>query len=131
MKEANPLWLLIPAGLVLLLAAVVLIPPLFEGPPSECSPEVISLSPPNNTSLLIDAVEQLVEARIVPDAEAAISALAASQYVFDPDEDWQLEYWLIFDSGGAATAAEFNFHCALDEENVPLDLEYEGSRQLD
>jgi hypothetical protein len=130
MKEPSLLWLLIIPALMLALGGVLLIPRLIQGAPSECAKEPIALTSPTNPALVVEALQLLIDAGIVPDKEAALSSFAGAQYVFDPAEDNQLEYWIMFQSVGRTTAAEFNFHCALDEEDVPLDLEYEGVRGL-
>jgi hypothetical protein len=127
MKEPNLAWLLIVPALLLALAAVYFLPQLFGGRPSECAKEPIALSPPTKPELVLYALSIMFEQGIISSMESAADAYAGAQYVFDPDEDGQLEYWVMF---GTGVAAEFNFNCALDEEGVPLDLEYEGSRQL-
>ena len=88
------------------------------------------MPPPTNTDLMIDALEQLIQAGVVPSRESALASLTAAQWIFDPDEDSELEYWIIFQSVGGTVAAEFNFSCPLDEEDFPLDIEFEGVRQL-
>ena len=95
-----------------------------------CTTEIIALAPPDNTELIIDALQQLVDLGIVPDREAALASFSGAQWVFDPDEDSELEYWIVFQGVGQTTAAEFNFHCPLNEENFPLDIEFEGVRGL-
>ena len=98
--------------------------------PGECAQESLPLPAPSTPDLLVVALEQLIEVGVVPSIEAALDALARAQYVFDPDEDSQLEYWIVFRGAGGEIAAEFNFTCPLDEENFPLDIEFEGVRQL-
>ena len=123
-KETNLLWLLIVPILLLLFAIVVLLPRLIEGPKSGCAKEPIALTPPTNPNLIVFAIDMLIEEGVIVDAEAAAKAFKDAQFIFDPDEDGQLEYWVIFEG---PIAAEFNFNCPLDEEFFPLDLEYEGS----
>ncbi len=94
--------------------------------PSECATEVLPLPDPATLDLVVNAVGQLIELGVVPSGEAVAEALVRAQYVLDPDEEWELEYWLIFDG----VAAEFNFSCPLNEENFPLNIEYEGTRGL-
>ncbi len=92
-----------------------------------CAAEVVSLSSPVNQALVEDAIEMLIEAGVVSSQEAAAEALLDAQYIFDPDEDGQLEYWLVFEG---PMAAEFNFSCPLNVEGFPLDIEFEGVRGL-
>jgi len=102
------------------------------GPPadlSECSTEVHSLINPGDPSLIVHALGILEEAGVVPSVDAGADSLLASNWVMDPDEDYQIEYWLVFQSGDRRTAAELNIICTNLEGQ--LNLEYEGSRQVD
>jgi hypothetical protein len=130
MRQTSLWYLLIPAVLLLGAAGMAASQLLLGDAATECAKEPIALTTPTNPALVIEALQLLIDAGIVPDRESALSSFVGAQYVFDPDEGGELEYWIIFQSVGRTTAAEFNFHCALDEEDVPLDLEYEGVRGL-
>ena len=107
--------------------AMYLISTLEVGAEYVCTPEVVSLSSPNNPELVQDALNKLVEANVMRSIDAGTEALVESQYIFDPEEQ-ELEYWLYLQIGGRIVAAEFNMGCPLDEEGTPLFLEYEASR---
>ncbi len=89
---------------------------------TECSPDVVYLSGPLNSARVLDALTILEEGGIVPSVEAARDSLEDAQYVFDPGEDYEIEYWLFFEGD---QIAQFNIGCPKDEET---NLEYEGVR---
>ena len=95
-------------------------------PPSVCATETVALPPPLTQPLLLNAIDLLIEEGAVPSRDLALEALTGVNYVFDPTEDSELEYWLIF----PGVVAEFNFKCPLDEENYPLGIEFERVRGL-
>jgi len=96
---------------------------------SECAQEPRSLIDPNDAGLVLHALSVLEEAGVVPSVEAGIGSLVASNWVMDPDDDYQIEYWLIFEAGDRRTAAELNIICT--NLTGQLNLEYEGSRRVD
>ena len=96
---------------------------------SECSPEPHSLISPTTPVLVLHALSVLVDAGIIPSVEIGAKSLVASNWVMNPDDNYDIEYWLIFQSGDRRTAAELNIICtALSGE---LNLEYGGSREVD
>ncbi len=96
-------------------------------PAPVCATEALALPSPTTPSLIMDAMQQLADMGIVSTLEAGLEALEGAQYIFDPDEESELEYWVIFEG---PIAAEFNFSCPLNVEGFPLDIEYEGVRGL-
>ena len=96
---------------------------------SACVSEPRSLIDPGDPSLVLHALSVLEEAGVIPSVEAGIDSLLASNWVMDPDEDYQIEYWLIFESGDGRTAAELNIICT--DLSGQLNLGYEGSRRVD
>ncbi len=96
--------------------------------PVGCTTEIVELTAPMNSALVLDTIEMLVEGDVLPSVEDGLDAFVKARYIFDESE---LEYWLYFESGERIVAAEFNFTCPLDLEDVPLDLEYEGTRVVE
>ena len=101
----------------------------FNKPASVCAEEPIALTSPTSPALITDAMQQLADAGMVPTLEDGLEPLSGAQYIFDPEEH-ELEYWLVFQTVGGTTAAEFNFSCPLNQEGFPLDIEFEGMRGL-
>ena len=123
------------AGIVFILLAAAGVAAFLslQAPPpsdlSECSPEPHSLIDPNIPDLVLHALSVLEEAGVVSSVADGVESLLASNWVMDPDEDYQIEYWLIFQSGDRRIAAEINIICM--NLTGQLNLEYEGSRVVD
>ena len=120
------------AVIVLVLAGVAVFFSTRPLPPSdlsECSTEPHSLISPTTPALVLHALSVLEEAGIIPTIESGVESLVASDWVMNPDDNYEIEYWLIFQSGDRRTAAELNIICTNLEGQ--LNLEYGGSRQVD
>jgi hypothetical protein len=75
--------------------------------------------------MMLEALLVLEAEGRVPSADEAMESLQYAQYILDPEEDYEIEYWLFFTSGNTVVAAQFNIGCP--RQDVGLDLEYEGS----
>lgn len=121
--------LLVAVGVVIYL--VVRSSPMFAKEETGCTTDIVSLAPATYPPLVLDTINMLAEGGVLPSLEAGIKAFIDAYWIFDPDEDSELEYWLYFQSGPQIVAIELNIGCPLDEENYPLYLEYEGSRIIE
>jgi len=92
-------------------------------PVSECAPDIVVLSDPTSPLRIVEALLILEEEGVITTVDDALDSLENAQYVYDPDEDYEIEYWLFFEG----VAAEFNIGCPKVE---GTNLEYEGTRGL-
>ena len=135
MKDETKVSIITYVGIVfilLVLAGVAAFLSLQAPPPSdlsECSTEPHSLISPTTPALVLHALSVLEEAGIIPTIESGVESLVASDWVMNPDDNYEIEYWLIFQSGDRRTAAELNIICTNLEGQ--LNLEYGGSRVVD
>ncbi len=120
------------AAILLVLGGVAVFFSTRPAPPSdlsECSTEPHSLISPTTPALVLHALSVLEEAGAIPSIESGVESLVASNWVMNPDDNYDIEYWLIFQSGDRRTAAELNIICT--ELSGQLNLEYGGSREVD
>ncbi len=87
-----------------------------------CTTDIVFLSDPTNPLRMFEALIILEEEGVISTVEEAMESLESAHYVFDPDEDYEIEYWLFFEGD---QIAQFNIGCPKDEET---NLEYEGVR---
>ena len=135
MKDETKVSIITYAGIVFILLAAAGVAAFLslQAPPpadlSECSPEPHSLINPTTPGLVDHALRILEEAGVISSVEDGREALLGIDWVIDPDEDYQIEYWITFASGDRRIAAEMNIICTSLEGQ--LNLEYEGSRVVD
>ena len=90
--------------------------------PVNCTTDIVFLSDPTNPLRMFEALIILEEEGVISTVEEARESLESAHYVFDPDKDYEIEYWLFFEGD---QIVQFNIGCPNDEET---NLEYEGVR---
>ena len=100
MKETSLWFLLIPVALVLMALGAFLVLPLIQqttGEAEQCNALPVNLE--NPLFALPQALDDLYQEGAIPSVEAALDALLGVNWVFDPADEYRLEYWVELRAG--------------------------------
>jgi len=113
MKKETSLWfLLIPVALVLVALGALVVLPLIQGTTGgaqQCNTLPVILA--NPLFALTQALNDLHEEAVIPSVEAALDALLGVNWVFDPADEYRLEYWIELGTGSSSNTAGFEVIC--------------------
>ena len=111
-KETSLWYLLIPVALVLMALGAFLVFPLIQqetGEAQQCNALPVNLT--NPLFALTQALNDLHEEAVIPSVEAALDALLGANWVFDPADEYRLEYWIELRTGSSSNTAGFAVIC--------------------
>ena len=129
MTKTSLWWLLVPVVLVLgalgvLLVSLVRLP----GAEPQCNIGPAALGPATSPQLLLQATLYLFEEGFISNAEDAFEAASKAGWVFDPQDEHRLEYWISFGEGRSLNTVGFEVICISPE--LTMVWTYDGVQLL-